>query len=463
MFARSVHLHVHHLDGFQTMMEDTDCIVGVATGTPDGGVSVVRLSGGQCSVLGTSLLGSLPIPRVASLRRLADASGALLDEALVLWMPGPASFTGEDVLELHVHAGHENVRQVLVACVAAGARPALAGEFSRRAFARGKMSLDQAEALPALLAAQSESELGRARRLLRGELGERVDAMMRELFTLRVEIEAHLDFPEDLSGEASGRWIQALGSQLSCLRGWLSSHRSQEDRGGRFRVALAGPPNAGKSSLFNALLRRQRSIVSQAAGTTRDFVEAPLRWSGLALDLVDTAGLRDGAGPIESAGIEMGRAEIEQADLVIWMQAEASQVPALPEMLVGQRSLILVASKCDVATVPAGWLGVSVRPGFEASVDELRQRIETWMRDSALSVDEDWVGLARHAACVSGAAEEIEAVLVQLAQPELALEIVAFHLGAAGRALGEIRGRDKLNPVGEDVLHAIFSSFCIGK
>lgn len=444
-------------------MEDKDCIVGVATGTPDGGVAVIRLSGGQCSSLGASLLGSLPGSRVASLRRIVDQSGSVLDEALVLWMPGPASFTGEDVLELHIHAGHENVRQVLAACVEAGARPALAGEFSRRAFARGKMSLEQAEALPSLLAAQSEAELGRARRLLRGDLGERVDAMTRELFTLRVEIEAHLDFPEDLGGESCQRWMQLLQTQLSCLRGWLSSHRSQEDRGGRFRVALAGPPNAGKSSLFNALLQRQRSIVSQAAGTTRDFVEAPLRWSGLALDLVDTAGLRDDAGPVESAGIEMGCGEIEQADLVIWMQAEPSQNPSLPDVLDGRSNLILVASKCDIASVPEGWFGVSVRPGFEASVNELRLRIESWMRDSALEVDQDWVGLARHAACVAAAVEEIEAVLVQLDQPDPPLEIVAFHLGAAGRSLREIRGRDELNPVGEDVLHAIFSSFCIGK
>lgn len=444
-------------------MEEKDCIVGVATGTPDGGVAVIRLSGGRCSDVGASLLGPLPVPRVASLRRIVGQSGDALDDGLVLWMPGPASFTGEDVLELHIHAGHENVRQVLAACVNAGARPALAGEFSRRAFARGKMSLEQAEALPSLLGAQSEAELGRARRLLRGELGERVDAMSRELFTLRVEIEAHLDFPEDLSGEASERWAQHLRSQLSRLRGWLSSHRSQEDRGGRFRVALAGPPNAGKSSLFNALLQRQRSIVSQVAGTTRDFVEAPLRWSGLALDLVDTAGLRDDAGPVESAGIEMGCGEIEQADLVIWMQAAPSQSPTLPEILEGRSSLILVASKCDVAKVPEGWFGVSVRPGFEASVDVLRMRIEGWMRESALEVDQDWVGLARHAACVSAATDEIDAALVQLDQPEPALEIVAFHLGSAGRSLGEIRGRDEFNPVGEEVLHAIFSSFCIGK
>lgn len=442
-------------------MDDRDCIVGVATGTPDGGVAVLRLSGEHCSDLARALVGTLPSPRMASLRQVRGSSGAQLDEALVLWMPGPASFTGEDVLELHIHAGHENVRQVLAACVAAGARPALAGEFSRRAFTRGKLSLEQVEALPSLLAAQSEAELGRARRLLRGELGDRVDAMGNALFTLRVEIEAHLDFPEDLSVEEPSRWSTQVHKQLDCLRGWLASHRSQEERGGRFRVALAGPPNAGKSSLFNALLQRQRSIVSDIAGTTRDFVEAPLRWSGCSLDLVDTAGLRDDAGVIEAAGIEMGREEIDQADLVVWLQSDADA--CLPDHLAQRPSLLKVASKCDASPGPEGWLGVSVRPGFEASVDALRQAIESWMRESALSVDQDWVGLARHAACISVAVVELEKVLELLRQPDIALEIVAFHLGAAGRALSEIRGRDELNPVGEEVLHAIFSNFCIGK
>lgn len=444
-------------------MQDKDCIVGVATGTPDGGVSVIRLSGGCCERVGQALVTSLPRARMAGVRRLRSGQGELLDEALVLWMPGPASFTGEDVLELHTHAGHEHVRQVLAACVQAGARPALAGEFSRRAFVNGKMSLDQAEALPSLLGAQSQTELARARRLLRGELGDRVDAMRRELFTLRVEIEAHLDFPEDLSGHETQGWTGRVHEQVDRLRGWLKSHHSQQERAGRFRVALAGPPNAGKSSLFNALLERQRSIVSDVAGTTRDFVEAPLRWSGWSLDLVDTAGLREGAGAIESAGIEMGRGEIEHADLVIWMQADALDCDELPSGLRDRDGLIKVASKCDLAVVPDGWLGVSVKPGFEPSVENLRSEIERWMRESSIDVDQDWVGLARHADCVGVAIVELERVLEFLSSSELPLEIVAFHLGAALGALAEIRGRDELNPVGEDVLHAIFSSFCIGK
>lgn len=444
-------------------MQDKDCIVGVATGTPDGGVAVLRLSGGDCARVGSSLMGTLPDPRVAGLRRLRSRQGEGLDEALVLWMPGPASFTGEDVLELHIHAGHENVRQVVEACVEAGARPALAGEFSRRAFRNGKLSLEQAEALPALLSAQSQSELERARRLLRGELGERVDAMARELFTLRVEMEAHLDFPEDLEGDASLRWKGQVQAQAQRLKAWLASHRSQQERAGRFRVALAGPPNAGKSSLFNALLDRQRSIVSDQAGTTRDFVEASVRWSGWSLDLVDTAGLRDGAQAIEAVGIEMGRGQIEQADLVLWVQAEAASEQGLPEMLENHRGLLKVGSKCDLGPVPEGWVGVSVRPGFESTVDGLREMIESWCQESLVDVDQDWVGLARHAECVERCLQELDLVESQLDGEGFALEIVAFHLGVAGRALGEIRGRDRLHPVGEDVLHAIFSSFCIGK
>lgn len=446
-------------------VEDSQCIVGVATGTPDGGVAVIRVSGGSCAQLAASLADKLPPPRLASLRRLKDAQGRALDHALLLWMPGPDSFTGEDVLEIHCHAGEQNVRQVVRRCLELGARAARAGEFSRRAFERGKMSLDQAESLPLLLSAESELDLSRAQRLLRGELGDQVDEMVRKVFTLRIEIEAHLDFPEDLEGNPASRWLEVVNALSGELVSWVGRHRGQEERSGRCRVVIGGAPNAGKSSLFNALIGSRRSIVSDQAGTTRDFVESSLRWEGAALELVDTAGLREQAGVIEKEGIAMGQREIRESDLLLWLESGACprlSDEALRE-LAPQGEILRITSKCDQGPTVEGQLQVSVEEGHEQLVDDLRdliaQRILGWKEERA----GDWLGLDRHAECVHRAIVDLAKVCSMLSGEEFALEIVAFHLSSAERALAEIRGVDELRPVGEELLHAIFSNFCIGK
>lgn len=446
-------------------MNAKDCIVGVATGTPDGGVSVLRLSGGVCESVGKQLLGTLPQPRMAGLRGIRGPDDELLDEALVLWMPEPRSFTGEDVLELHIHAGRANVRQVLERCVHLGARMARPGEFSRRAFENQKLSLDQVEALPSLLAAESGFDLDRARRLLRGELGDRVDEISQKLFSLRVEIEAHLDFPEDVANVDGARWRSQVLDIRTLLGRWLHSQDLQSQRAGRCRVVIAGPPNAGKSSLFNALVEQERSIVSDQAGTTRDYVESSLRWRGVSFDLVDTAGIRNNADKIEAQGIAMGRREIVGADLVLWLSPDDESSMTDDLLLAGldPHQVLRVNSKADLSTASENSLAVSVRPGFEASVELLRSRIQSqldkWMR----SAGDDWVGLERHAKCVRETVIELEKVDALLGESDLQLEIVAFHLGSAVELLGDIRGRERLRPIGEGVLNAIFSNFCIGK
>lgn len=441
------------------------CIVGVATGTPDGGVAVLRLSGSNCRAISKPLLGSMPEARFARVRILRDRNGGILDEALVLWMPGPNSFTGEDVLELHIHAGQENVRQVLHRCLELGAVGASAGEFSRRAFENGKLSLEQVEALPSLLGAESELELGRARRLLRGEFGVRLDEICRELFTLQVEVEAHLDFPEDSGNSDVHRWIKSLGEHIDRLEAWSRSHEMQGARNSRFRVVIAGPPNAGKSSLFNALLDRQRSIVSDVAGTTRDFVESSLRLDEGSLDLVDTAGLRDEAGQVEAAGIELGQAEIAGADLVLWVCSDPLVLPN--DCSVGlnceDHRVIQVASKRDLFSGDSDWHSVSVMPGHEQSLVGLRSLMNDAYQRWLGQVDREWIGLDRHADCVRRASIELQTARRLLSADDPSLEIVAFHLGAGAQCLGEIRGRDAARPVGEEVLNAIFSTFCIGK
>lgn len=441
-----------------------DCIVGVATGTPDGGVAVIRLSGGRCESIGATLIGSLPKPRQASVRTVRALDGRALDDALVLWMPGPASFTGEDVLELHAHAGEENVRQLLSRCLEAGARLAVAGEFSRRAFERGKLSLEQVEALPGLLSAESSRSLSRARRLLRGELGEQIEGIVQKLFTLRVEVEAHLDFPEDTGLEDKRRWVTELGQHRLKLGSWIASHRANADGSGRFRVVIAGPPNAGKSSLFNRLVGKQRSIVSDQAGTTRDYVEAGLRWEGMALDLVDTAGIRSQADALEAEGIRLGEAEMASADLVLWVCAEdlTEPGPGIAEMGACGK-LIRVASKRDRFPERNGWLSVSVMDGHESSITLLRDEIHRVQVSAGLAQEDDWIGLDRHARCVQEADDALASATSLLEEQEPGLELVAFDLGSALHRLGAIRGRDAMQPVGEEVLHAIFSSFCIGK
>ena len=424
-------------------------IVGVATGTPDGGVAVVRLSGPQAESIARGLCGELPPPRVLAHRRVRLAGDAE-EHALVVRMPGPGSFTGEDVVELHVHAGARNVASVVSGVLARGAEAAGPGEFSRRAFENGRLGLEQAEGIAALLAAQTDAALEQARRLVAGELGREVSQLASEIHALRSEIEANLDFPEDVADEDVTRWQGELAGTHETLAGWLvrfeAGRRSRE----RPRVVLAGPPNAGKSALFNALLGRSRAIVSPLPGTTRDYVEAELAIGRSELVLVDTAGLRDGADVLEDAGILLSREQMDGADLVVWVEAADAIEIGAP-----RGEVIAVENKRDLGR-RRGWLGATATA---EGVEELRGAIAGWMGQR---VQQPWIGLARHRDRVREAMEALgeASVLLASAGP---LEVVAFQLGVAERRLLEVTGRGLLGPVGEDVLASIFSRFCIGK
>ncbi|HEY8375158.1 MAG TPA: GTPase, partial [Nannocystis sp.] len=241
---------------------DATTIVGVATGTPDGGVAIVRLSGPQARAIAESLSGPLPPARVLARRMLVEETGLPGDEALVVWMPGPRSFTGEDVVELHVHAGARNVGRIVAALQARGAVAAGPGEFTRRAFEHGRISLDQAEGIAALIAARTAAGVEQARRLVAGELGRAVEALRAEVGELRAEVEANLDFSEDVESGDVRRWCEAIAACEATTRGWLQRFAAGQRARERPRVVIAGPPNAGKSALFNALLGRARAIVS---------------------------------------------------------------------------------------------------------------------------------------------------------------------------------------------------------
>lgn len=428
-------------------------IVGVATGTPDGGVAIVRLSGPRAEEIGRALYGEAPPPRVLGRRRLRLAdSGEVGDEdALVVRMPGPGSFTGEDVVELHVHGGQLNVRCIVERLLALGAVAADAGAFSRRAFEHGRLSLDQAEGIAALIAAQTDAALEQARRLVAGELGREVDGLAGQLHALRCEVEANLDFPDDVAEADLVRWREEISGVMAVLGSWVgrfeASRRSRE----RARVVLAGPPNAGKSALFNALLGRDRAIVSPLPGTTRDYVEAELRVGAHEVVLVDTAGLRVGSDGLEQAGIARSREQIDGADLVVWVEAADAELLGAPA-----GEVVCVENKRDLGARRTGWVGAVASA---RGVDEVREALARWAETRAHS---PWIGLARH----RDRAEDARLALAE-AEGLLAagglLEVVAFQLGIAEHRLAEVSGRGMLGPIGDEVLRSIFARFCIGK
>ena len=429
--------------------------MGVATGTPDGGVAIVRLSGPQALALANGLvIGGLPPARTLALRQLQNR-----EQALVAVMLGPRSFTGEDTVELHVHGGVRNVGDVVERLIAAGAEPAGPGDFTRRAFENGRLSLDQAEGIAAVIGARTQAALEQARRLVAGELGRAVEQVRERAALLRVEIEANLDFPEDVAAQDEARFARTIAALEREVETWLSGFERGRRARERARVVIAGPPNAGKSALFNALLGRRRALVSAEAGTTRDYVEAELSIGGRELCLVDTAGLRASEDHIEVAGVELGREQIAGADVIVWVEGADQEVhPEVERELAsaGSAPVIHVENKIDLGPRRPGWLGVSAETGV--ALEHLRERL-----GDALALDGDqWIGLARHRDRASEALAALAEARTNL-EASAGLELVAFSLAVAQRALGEITGHTGLGPVGEEVLDAIFSRFCIGK
>jgi tRNA modification GTPase len=435
-------------------------LVGIATGTPDGGVAIVRLSGPDALAI-VRRLGVEPGASRSLVQRplrLGDAGDRTpVEQALVVAMPGPHSFTGEDVVELHVHAGRRNVEQVVRACLGAGAVAAGPGDFTRRAFEHGRLTLEQAEGIAAIIAAQTDVALAQARRLAAGELGREVDELVAALVDLRAEIEAQLDFPEDVEPGDVARWSDAIAVYSGVLARWVLRFAAGQRARARPRVVLAGPPNAGKSSLFNALLGHQRTIVAAAPGTTRDYVEAELGIGRHECVMVDTAGLRDIGDAIERAGIERSLEQIEGADVVVWLEpADGEDVEHPPLVGVAVERL---ESKRDRGCRRPAWHGVTLAgPRAGAGVPQLRARLQVHF-DAA--IEGGWIGLARHRDRAEHAAHELDRARLQLGLG--ALELVAFHLAAAHDRLAEIRGRSALGPVGEEVLARVFERFCIGK
>jgi tRNA modification GTPase len=426
-----------------------------ATAPGRAGVAVVRVSGPDA---GAALAGltrkRLPPPRRATRATFFDAAGGAIDHGLCLWFPAPASFTGEDVTELHVHGGRAVLAALSAALQHAGLRLAEAGEFTRRAFEHGKLDLTAAEGLADLIDAETEAQRKQSLRQLEGALGQLYESWRAQLISALARLEADIDFPDEALPEGLP---QAARAALEHLAGEIDAHLADQRRGERLRdgihIAILGPPNAGKSSLFNALLRRDAAIVAPTPGTTRDVIELHLDIGGYPVVLADTAGIRASGDAIEAEGVRRARQRAADADLkLLLLEARDDGFAALID-----DKTICVETKADLRHGGEKIFdgeSVCISSVTGAGLPELLTRIEG--RIALIFAERAAPPLTRerHRAalqeCVAAVRRALEA---------RALELVAEDVRLAARALGRITGRVDV----EDVLDAIFREFCIGK
>ena len=420
----------------------TDTIFALSSGLPPAGIAVVRISGPRAGDAAIALAGKLPLPRRATLARLVDPrDGIALDQALLLWFPGPASVTGEDLVEFHLHGGRAIVAAVLDALgQILGLRAANAGEFTRRAFENGRIDLAEAEGLADLLAAETEGQRQSALALAQGGLGRQVGEWQTKLLRVSAQIEAALDFSDESDVGEGTPHRDSLVEILETLEALIASPPAERLKDG-VRVVLAGPPNIGKSSLFNSLIDRDGAIVSEIAGTTRDRIEAPVVISGIPFLLIDTAGLRtETDDAIEAIGIARTGEALAAADIILWL-GEAGTAPD---------GSLIVAAKADLEVQREG-LPVSVVTGngIEALKRAIIERAKALLpKPGALALN------ARHR-------EILAQVLTELSDAKASEDplITAEHLRRARTKLDAITGRSGV----EDMLDVLFGAFCIGK
>ncbi len=447
------------------MNRHVDTIAAVATAPGAGGVGVLRISGPLAPHIARILLGRPPQARHAHYAAFRDADGEVIDRGLLLLFPAPHSYTGEDVLELQTHGSPIVLRVLLARMVELGARHARAGEFSERAFLNGKLDLAQAEAVADLIASGSAAAARAAQRSLDGEFSQRVEALVEAVVRLRVWIEAAIDFPEE---EIDFLATPQLATDLAAVRERLEQLLVAARRGVRLadglHVVIVGRPNVGKSSLLNALAASDRAIVTDIAGTTRDVLRETIDLDGIALTLVDTAGLRDAGDVVEREGIRRARAELERADLALLVTDDAhadADLALLVDVPPGAAHLV-VHNKIDLADVPARiearegrthlWLSAKSRDGLDRLVAELQRCAGHGEGGGAFSAR------VRHVAALERARAHL-ALADDALNTQQAGELAAEELRQVQHALGEITGEFG----SDDLLGEIFSSFCIGK
>jgi len=457
-------------------MTDRSTIFALSSGRPPAAIAVVRVSGPQARFALERLIGRVPEPRKAALVRVrAPASGETIDEGLALWFPAPRSETGEDMVELQLHGGHAVIAAVLdVLGKLGGCRLAQPGEFTRRAFENGKLELTAVEGLGDLIAAETPAQRRQAFRQLKGLIGDRAEDWRRRLIEALALVEARIDFSDEADVPEN---LMAPAAQIARdLRDEIAAALSDRHRGERLReglvVAIAGPANAGKSTLFNRLARREAAIVSPYAGTTRDIIEVHLELDGYPVTLLDTAGIRDSAEPVEQEGVRRARERAASADLVLWV----IDVSAVDRRSDGapprgkEPPLWLIKNKIDLVqglameAVDEGRsnneyefifsISAAQGKGIDAVVSALSRFAGDYFGGEASLVTR-----SRHRHALEETRAAIDCALAETAAKDPREELVAEELRRAATSLGRLTGRVDV----EDVLDAIFRDFCIGK
>jgi tRNA modification GTPase len=446
------------------MKESVDTIVAAATPPGAGGVAIVRISGPQAEGIATKILGNLPPPRVASYKNFRGADGESIDAGIALYFPAPASFTGEPVVELHGHGGPLVVSLLVEATVALGARRAEPGEFTKRAFLNDKLDLVQAEAIADLINSGTAQAARAALRSLSGAFSTSVSALAEQLLQLRMYVEAAIDFPEDevdfLADDVLQKRLAECSAAFDVLQQQATVGRVLRDG---YRVVIVGKPNAGKSSLLNRLSGEDAAIVTEVAGTTRDILREQINIDGLAVELVDTAGLRSDPDRIEAEGIRRAREAMLSADAVLWLQdatepAETELEEAVPDSV----PVTVVRNKIDLSGDAPGRGGdddsiVNISATSGLGIDALREKIRQLAGYQDLG-EGAFTARRRHLDALRRA-ERHFAAGQQALQEERAGELLAEELRLAQQDLGEITGTVS----SDDLLGRIFSEFCIGK
>lgn len=445
---------------------DNATIFALASGAGRAGVAVIRISGPSAGDALLALIAKgkkLPAPRHAVQADLyaaesnSEGEREHIDSGLVLWFPGPKSFTGEDVVELHVHGGQAVLNALMTSLSALpGLRAAEAGEFSRRAFENGKMDLTAVEAIADLVDAETATQRRQALNQMGGALAQQYDGWRERLVKALAFAEANIDFSEeDIPDDLREQSLAALRLLKGEVSAHLSDNRIGERIRGGFRIALTGAPNVGKSSLLNALVKRDAAIVSDIAGTTRDIIEVPLDLGGYSAVLIDTAGIRESTDAIEQEGVRRAEAQAEAADLRVHL-IEATSSNAPPDA--DSKSLV-VLNKIDlVSAAPEGGFGISVKTGagLDRLITEMTRRIaELAEGGNAVSVP---LTRARHRGHLVKCADALSRA-IDGAETGAAEDLVAEDIRLAAQALGRITGRVDV----EELLDNIFRDFCIGK
>ncbi len=448
----------------------SDTIAAISTATGEAAIGVLRLSGPDALGVAEKIFRARESrrdlkPRTAHLGEIVDADGAVIDHALLTIFRAPASYTGEDVVELHCHGGILVTKKILATLLQHGARQAEPGEFTQRAFLNGKMDLTQAEAVMDLIHAHSTLAMRAANDQLGGVIGREATAMRAELIQVLAHIEAYIDFPdEDIAPETGAAMLARLAALISRADKLLATSEHGRILRQGARTVICGEPNVGKSSLLNLLLGFERAIVSATAGTTRDTIEEFIQVHGIPLRLVDTAGLRESGDEVERHGIQRASHELERADLVIEVvDASKDRTAARRADLSATKPehRVLVMNKADLGIHPS-WSeekGIRVSCTTGAGLDELRATIrDVVMRAGPMASDHIVAINARHQSCFERARQRLLATQAALREGK-APEFVALDAREALQALGEVIGQVDV----EEILGAIFAQFCIGK